>query len=274
MAELDSLNFARSQILTHYGLIAFDRSAASNTAQIVEMEREFFTAQAKRKSLETMLKQVSKTVDDDSRFLPLSEDMDSQELFGLKRMLDEEETHLTKLRQQYQDNSEWVKRQEAVVAELLVKFSEARNNLIKDMEIQLEIAQAREDAFEVSIAQQKERAARFPEVQHQLSAVDINIETQMDLLEILQTKRGEVRLQAASDYRINNIVRLNEPSISGFVGSGKKAIYLIMATIFGLVLGLIVALFLDNQDHRIYNKFELQEHLEIPVLGSISKAQE
>ncbi len=200
--------------------------------------------------------------------------MNGQELFVINRMLDEEETELTKLRQQYQDSSEWVKRQQAVVDELREKFTMARSNLIKDMEIQMNISRAKEESFKAAIDQQRERAALYPEVSRRLSSVDVNIETQMDLLEILQTKRGEVRLKAASDYRIGNIIPLNQPSISGFVGGSKRAIYLVLATIFGLVLGLIVALFLDNQDHRLLQitSSGVHDHLEIPVLKAISKS--
>lgn len=273
MAEIDSLQEVRASILEEFGLIAFDKSAQSNTAQIVEIERQYFTEQAHRKSLETMLSSIKEVSELEPRFFPQSEDMNGQELFVINRMLDEEETQLTKLRQQYQDDSEWVKRQEAVVNELREKFSKARANLISDMQIQLDISRSKEAAYKTAIDQQRQRAALYPEVNRQLSSVDVNIETQMDLLELLQTKRGEVRLKAASDYRISNIIPLNQPSISGFVGGSKRAIYLILATMFGLVLGLILALFLDNQDHRIYNKFELQEHLEIPVLGAITKAQ-
>ncbi len=273
MAEVDSLNSVRAAVLEKYGLIAFDKTAQSNTAQIVEIEREYFTEKAKRSSLETMLDQVRKASHQEETFFPQHRDIDGSQLAILRRMIDEEETNLTKLRQQYQDDSEWVKRQEAVVEELRLKFEVGRNNLIKDIEIQLEISRSKENALAATIEQQKARAALYPEIQRQLSAVDVKIESQIDLLEILQTKRGEVRLKAASDNRISSILPLNEPSISGFVGGSKKAIYLVMATIFGVLLGLIVALFLDNQDHRIYNKFELQEHLEIPVLGSISKVQ-
>ena len=116
--------------------------------------------------------------------------------------------------------------------------------------------------------------AEYPEIARQIKSIDVTIETQMDLLELMQTKRGEVRLKSATDSRVSNIVPLNKPTISGFVIGSKKAIYLSLATIFGLVLGLIAALFIDSQDHRIFDKYQVQEYLELPVLGSISKTEE
>ncbi len=70
MAEIDSMQSVRAGILEEFGLIAFEKSAQSNTAQIVEIERQYFTERANRKSLETMLAAVTSVSDLSLRFFP------------------------------------------------------------------------------------------------------------------------------------------------------------------------------------------------------------
>lgn len=273
-AGLDSLLERRTEILDEHGLIAFKENAQSNAAQIVEMERAYFNARADRESAETRLEAVRKAVAQDEMFLPPMTSAASQEFVVIKRMLDEEETKLTRLRQQYTDESTWVSRQDSVVAELRSKFIEQRDNYMAGLEIEIQTARRREFSLSSAVETQRSQITSFPEVSQKLRSVEFSIDTQMDLLELLQIKRGEVRLKAATDARVSSIVPLNAPAISGFVGGSQKVIYLSLATIFGLVLGLIAALFLDNQDHRIYDKYQLQDYLEIPVLGSISNVKE
>jgi capsular polysaccharide biosynthesis protein len=55
------------------------------------------------------------------------------------------------------------------------------------------------------------------------------------------------------------------------VAGSKKMLYLLLATLFGLALGLLAALFAENQDHRLYEKRQVQQYLELPVLGSITR---
>ncbi len=99
----------------------------------------------------------------------------------------------------------------------------------------------------------------------------MRIDTQRDLLETLQMKRGEVRLSAESDLRISNITKLDKPTLSSSIAGGRKFIYVILAGILGLALGLVAAMFIENQDHRIYDSRQAAKLLGLPVLGSVSQ---
>jgi succinoglycan biosynthesis transport protein ExoP len=273
-ADLDSLLAVRSDILEAHGIIAFKENAQSTAAQIVEMERGYFNARADREQAESLLTAMRAAIESDDNFVPIMKSAATQEFLSIQRMLNEQQSKLVEIKQEYTENSPFVLRQQAVVDELLKSFREQRADYVKTLEIEVEAARRKELSLKDAVNTQRGLIARYPEVSQQLRSVDVSIDSQMDLLEILQTKRGEVRLKAASDRRVSNIVPLNTPSISGFVGGSKKLIYMSLATIFGLALGLIAALFVDNQDHRIYDKYQVQEYLEIPVLGSISSVEE
>ena len=273
-AGLDSLFVARAGILAEYGIAAFRENAQANAAQIVEMERNYFTERANRQALEARLNALRESIVRDPGFMPSIGTQENQDLLHLKMSLDAEKMALSKLLQEYNEDTEWVRRQQAVVAELKTRFDVERENFLRSVEIYLATARSRESSLAEAIAGQREVVGDYPLVAQKLSSIDASIDSQRDLLEILQTKRGEVRLKSATDARISNILRLDEPSISGLVGGAKKMIYLVLATLFGLTLGLLTAIFVENQDHRLYTRFQVEQHLEIPVLGTISHVED
>jgi len=273
-ADLDSLFVARAQILAQHGISAFRENAQANAAQIVEMERGYFTERANRQALEARLSALRESVAGDPNFMPPVGAQESQDLLALKVALDEEKMKLSQLLQEYNEGTEWVRRQQAVVDELRTRFEAERLNYLRSVEIDLATARSKEASLAEAIANQRKLVEDYPLVAQKLSSVEASIDSQRDLLEILQTKRGEVRLKSATDARISNILRLDEPSVSGLVGGAKKMIYLVLAALFGLTLGLLTALFVENQDHRLYNRFQVEQHLEIPVLGTISHVEE
>ncbi|MBU1675860.1 hypothetical protein KKA85_08785, partial [bacterium] len=69
---------------------------------------------------------------------------------------------------------------------------------------------------------------------------------------------------------VSNIFRLDEPFITMSLVGSKKSIYLATAALLAMVLGLITGWFVDNQDHRIYDRSQAVQALNVPVLGSIS----
>jgi len=103
-----------------------------------------------------------------------------------------------------------------------------------------------------------------------VESLDLQISTRQDLMETLQIKRGEVRLKAGSDQRISSLLLLNTPTLSMRVGGSKKFLYIGIAIVFAFTLGLIVAIFVDNQDHRIYDSRQAAQVLDVPVLGAVS----
>jgi len=39
------------------------------------------------------------------------------------------------------------------------------------------------------------------------------------------------------------------------------------------VLGFLIALFVENQDHRLHDQHKAEQYLQVPVLGAISSPQ-
>ncbi|KPJ88243.1 MAG: hypothetical protein AMJ53_17135 [Gammaproteobacteria bacterium SG8_11] len=270
-SEIDSLLGVQAGILMKAGYSAFEDNAKATSAQIVQMERSYFSIRADRIALEAKLDGMLQAVMDDNGYMPVSREGDNWNIVDLKKRLDSQLTDLSKLRLQYNDDSEWVQRHLQLIADTREQLYHERNNYFHHLGIEIEQLKKKETDYLAAIEQQKQYLEVFPHVRQEVDTIELSIETQMDLLESLQIKRGEVRLKAGTDQRVSNIIPLNQPSINMVVAGSKKMLYLLLATLFGVALGLLAALFAENQDHRLYEKRQVQQYLELPVLGSITR---
>lgn len=269
-SDIDNLMIDKTAVLDEYGLLAFAENATASAHQIVGMERVFFTTKAAHEARVVSYEAMVAACAADPLYLPRAEGSDLQ-MISVKGQLTKEETSLAKLRSEYHENSEWVQRQIGLLEEMNLLFAKERANYLNSISIALQASQKKLNEMNVALEEQRLLVSKYPAAQQRVLSIELSISSQRDLMEILQVKRGEVRLQAATDYRMSNLTYLNKASIIGDAGGGKMLIYLALAGFFGLALGLIAALFVDKQDHRLYNRNQLEEFLEVPVLGSVSK---
>lgn len=271
--EINDLMTQRVAIYDAAGVTASQVNNSAGIQQMRQMEYSYFQARSMRLGLEDKYKTLSQAVASDPDYVPSTGVREKSTILAAKIILDEAIMDLAKLRMTYNDSSTFVVRQEEYVARAYKVFEGERNGIVTDLKIELEIARAKEISLLESLGDYKAELTAFPDVERQVYAIDLQVDTQKELLKALQIKRGEVRLKAEGDQRISNITPLNEPSVGFDVASGKKFIYLIFTTVIGIILGLVVALLVDAQDHRIFDRRQAESALEIPVLGAISPSE-
>ena len=272
-SEIDSLLTARANIVDVAGYSALEDNSGLSVSQIRNLESSMFAARSDREAIEAKLDGIKSAIISDPDYVPTSSHGESMYFQGLKQHLDNMKVDLARLRSQYQEDSEWVVRQKELVAEARVELHRARDNYIRDLEIRASELRGKEESFLASIRAQEKILSTYPQIAKKIESLDLMIETQMDLLEALQLKRGEVRLKAGADSRISNLIPLDDPAIQMRVVGSKKMLYLALSSIFALVLGFIVAWFIESQDHRIFSRMQAEQSLDVPVLGAISPAK-
>ncbi len=270
-AEVDSLLAVQAEILTQAGYTAYEDNARATSSQIVQLERTLFSIRADRMALQTKLAGFKQATQNDPDYVPVLRGSDDWNLIDLKKQLDSQIAALSKLRLEYKEDSEWIQRQVRLINDTHEQIDRQRDNYFHSLQIEIDEFLVKEKELQHSIDLQKEFLVAFPKVQQEVDAIKLSIETRLDLLESLQIKRGEVRLKAGTDQRVSNIIPLNQPSLNMVVAGSKKVLYLLLAAMFGLALGFLAALFAENQDHRLYERRQVQQYLDVPVLGSITQ---
>lgn len=268
--EIDSLMTRRADIYNVAGFMAFRANTTAGINHIKSLEYSYYTTRSTRIGLESRLEAIYDAIDENPDYAPALLVGENQTFLLAKGEYDDALRALNELRVRYQEDSEWVQRQHQLVDDARNKLHEERDAFVTHLEIELQQLWSTEVSLQQAVEEQKDMLIGYPDIERRVESIDLQISTQRDLLESLQMKRGEVRLSAESDLRISNITQLNEPSIKAGVGGGKKMLYLVMALVLALVIGLMAAVFIENQDHRIYDRRDAEQALEVPVLGAIS----
>lgn len=270
-ADIDSLMTLRSVLRREAGYSGLQVNAAAGINQIMALEQDFIRARSRREGIEVRLQGLLDAVAADPDYVPGSRAQENQNLVGLKSRLDEMKIALAELRIQYQEDSEWVRRQKELIEEARNDLHRERENYVADLRISLEEARQTEAVFSRAVTAMKAGIENYPDIERQIESLDLQIGTQRELLKALQLKRGEVRLKAQSDVRVSNIVLLDAPAIQMQVAGSKKMLYLGLAAAFAVALGFITAMFVETHDHRLYDPRNAEQVLEVPVLAAISR---
>ena len=268
-AELDSLVGIRTAALTAGGVMGVQADLKMTVNQIRGLESEYFHARSRREGLEASKASLEAVINEDPDFVPTVMSGRFSSLNRLKGEIDTSIAKLVKLRQTYQDSSVWVMREVEQLETTRVEFIRERGSFMRALEVQLAEARTVEQSYQRAVATQTEGLRGYPEIRGQVEMMDLRIQGLKALLQNLQLKRGEVRLTSESDYRVSDIVLIEEPALDVPVGRGRKMLYLIISVVLALSMGLVAAFFVESNDHRIYDRRRAELYLEVPVLGSL-----
>ena len=272
-SEIESLLGERAGIYNKSGALTLETNVNTTIGHIRGIENSMYQARSTREAYESHLQHLLAAIREDPTYIPLTGDNGALIFQTTRAQLEDAQSRLSEARSKYQEDSEWVQRSQSVVDDAWATLLHERNNYVRDMEIKVQESLAREKSYSDALAGQLASLANYPDVQKSIESLDMRIRAQYDLLEALQLKRGEVRLKALTDSRISNLFPLDEPFIAASVAGSKKVLYLALSILFAITLSLIVAWFIDSQDHRILDRIQAERSLDVPVLGSISSDQ-
>ncbi|MBK9304305.1 MAG: hypothetical protein IPM94_10555 [bacterium] len=271
--EIESLLNERAGIYNRAGALSLETNANSTIGHIRGVENAMYQARSNREGYESHFQHLLAAIREDPTYVPLTGENGALIFQTTRARLEDAQLKLSEARTKYREDSEWVQRSQSVVDDALATLLHERDNYVRDMEIKVQEHLAREKSYSEALASQLASLATYPDVQKSIESLDMRIRAQYDLLEALQLKRGEVRLKAQTDSRISNLFPLDEPFIAASVAGSKKILYLALSILFAITLSLIVAWFIDSQDHRILDRMQAERSLDVPVLGSISSDQ-
>jgi uncharacterized protein involved in exopolysaccharide biosynthesis len=267
-AEIDGLFQERVDIMEQTGVKAMASNTSAVMAQIRQLETHSIEIQSERAALESRVRNIDAAILADPNYIPtLGDRFVSQ---TLKEHADRLLTELADLRSQMKPGSDRIVTKERQLAEIWKEISRERDDYLRGLRISIEELAQQEQSYIESILAQESALEDYPDVQRRIEIIDMQVTSQLGLLKAMEMKRGEVQLKAGADIRVSNIFPLDAPFITNSLVGSKKSIYLATAAILALVLGIITGWFVDNQDHRIFDRSQAINALEVPVLGSIS----
>lgn len=144
-----------------------------------------------------------------------------------------------------------------VRAEMIVQLESKRNTLIK-----------KEDLLSAELNRLRGSTSLLPSTAMELSRIERDVKINQELFSILKTKYQEALIKEAEKIEeVSIIKRATEPKNS--MNPPKFFLNIILGVIIGAILGLVFAFIFESLDTSIGTLEDVEEFLDIPVIGAI-----
>jgi uncharacterized protein involved in exopolysaccharide biosynthesis len=251
------------------GLTGLAVDARQSLEQIRNLENQYFQARSLREGLEARLRAFDRAIAADPNFVPTVGVNEATSLDRLKADLDTRVARLVTLRDSYQEDSIFIQRELQQIAAMQTELNLERERYLQTLRVRVAEARSIEQSYFAAQQGQARNLEVFPAVRGQIETLDLRIDGLRRLLQNQQQKLGEVRMAADSDLRISDVKLIEDPVLDVPIGRGRKILYLLIASFLAIALALVVAFFVESNDHRIYDRRRAELYLEVPVLGSL-----
>lgn len=273
-AEVDSLLETRAAIMRQTGYTSFQDDLRFDAGQVAALEDKAFEASANCRLLESKIAFLRRAWADDPDFMPITDrTFESAPLIDAKLRVDKYQDILNQLLTTFMPTSPEVRKQTELLESARLIFAKAKDNYLQGYEAEAAAARAKETTLREQRAQLVRSLSVAPEIYRQISMIDVDIDARRTVLKELQSKLGEVRISQMADSRVNRLIKLTEPEIDLVISGSRQFVYFFMVSFFGLALSLLVAFIVDQQDHRIYTRRQLEQALNVPVISTITDAE-
>lgn len=273
-AEIDSLLKQRAEILRDTGYTSFQDDLRFNAGQVATLQDKVFEAEANLRFIESKVAYFRKAWAENPDFMPFGEQtMENAPLIDAKLRVDKYRDILSQLLTKFTPTSPEVVKQQELLESSQRLFAQTKEDFLQGYEAEAAAARAKEQALRQQRDQLLGSLSAAPEIYRQVSMIDADIDARRTVLKELQSKLGEVRISQMADSRVNRLIKLTEPEIDLVISGSRQFVYFFMVSFFGLALSLLVAFIVDQQDHRIYTRRQLEQALNVPVISTITDAE-
>ena len=239
------------------------------------LKRQLSDAQLKATRLRAQVEAIPTSVDGIESSLPFSLPRGNAQPEVMLTALTnyrKKEHQLNELRIQFTETHPRVKKAEAELAELKQELQEAINQLVSLKRNELAVAEAEVDGIRKQIVEIEGSLAELPTYMNEVEVLDTQISSMQKQYATLTEKYADTRMSQISFQ--NYGVSMLSPAIAAYVNAKGDLVRMALAPLLSLLAGIGLAFYLENLDHSMKTREDVEQHLEIPVLASFPDVDE
>jgi len=211
--------------------------------------------------------------DPDSADVPYTfsdmDNRDSEMIFQLKKELIARRAALVSARAQYQDDHPQVRTLTDEVRDLAALLRREVESYVRHLRYKVDVLKAQEEALLTSLSYTDASMASYPQKEAKLAYFDRIITAMETSHKSMVDKQIQARLEriGSSDWNVLVLQPATEPTVV----RTNDFIRLLLIPLLGLVVGVALAFVVDGLDHSLKDATDAEQHLGLPVLGSIGR---
>ena len=169
-------------------------------------------------------------------------------------------------RSRYTDNHPKVREALKEVAKSRERLQHAIDEVTRIKERQLAVAQRELMSLRRQLADTSAKLASLPMILRRVDVLDAQIASARRQYEKLAELAVQMQVNRASfeDYG----VKMLSPAVSAMKNKKGDMVRMALAPLLSLLVGIGLAFYLENLDHSMKTREDIEQHLEIPVLAS------
>ncbi len=250
-------------------LVTLSERQGTTEERLQNLNTSFTEARASRIELEGLYQQIADAQGNASQLDSLPTIAGNVVIQNLRRELLETEADLARLSQRYKEGHPQIvslRRRMDLVSQ---RLDEERDTLIGGVELQLDIARARENAFSAALEAQNREAIADNKKTTQFDILSREVETNRELYDTLLGRLKEINLTGGLQVTNIRIMDRAEIPVSPIRPNGRLT--LTMSLLLGLMFGFGVTLLREQLDTQIRLPGDVERYLDVPFLGYLGR---
>ncbi len=272
---MEALQKERTQILQELGAGDIAHQNRTLTTRQDRMGVKLADAESKIAQLEAEIADAKDFLEHHTGVLPFPENTGSVQggsLSELVRRLNRQEDNLQQLRSKYTEQHPLIVETRQTIEGLQSQVDRQVAEVIAGKEHELRVAKAarlelkkQRDAVDSDIARILAKSGRLKTLNSQINSLERQYAALSE-----QSVDSEITSQSFRDYG----VKILSPAIGATVNAKGDMVRLALGPILALMAGIGLAFYLENLDHSLTNREDIEQHLEIPVLASFPETDD
>lgn len=194
---------------------------------------------------------------------------DDQVLFRMRTELVVDKTRLYEAESQYTEDHPQVRSLRDRVALQEDALRSEMQRYVEHMQARVEVMEAREDALLRTLSVVDGELSSLPEKEARLAGFDRVLDQLKANYTALVDKQIQARIEQSGSSDWNVLVL--KPAAAALPVRVNDYVRLAIIPVLALVLGVALAFLVDGLDHTLKDTTEIENHLRLPVLGSVGR---
>jgi len=265
----------REQILKEAGITDLKTEASNLQGLRRNLNQQLTDAKIEVARLRAQVDAIPKSVDGLSSNLPFSLPRGfTQPEVMLTTLTNyrKKEHELDELRVRYTATHPKVIKAEAELEELRKELQDTIHQLVELKREELAVAEARVRNIHGQIDGIEKKLSRLPTWMNEIELLDTQIDGARKQYASLTKMYADTKMSEASfqDYGVSML----SPAISAYLNAKGDPVRMALAPLLSLLAGIGLAFYLENLDHSMKTREDIEQHLEIPVLASFPDVEQ
>jgi polysaccharide biosynthesis transport protein len=272
---LERLESERATILSNLGAADVQHLNKTLTTNHEQLRQEMADGQLDIARLSTQITDAREFLANREGVLPFTENTGSVQggsMIDMVRSLTREKDNLRQLREKYTELHPLVVDSRHAVESLQSSVDGLVEELIKIREHELRVAENVAAKLRDQLGGIEDDIARVLQNTSRLGSLESRINALRAQYSALSSQSVESQITGESfrDYG----VKILSPAIGAMVNAKADTVRLALGPILALMAGIGLAFYLENLDHSLTNRDDIEQHLEIPVLASFPDSED